>query len=73
MLTAGANWAAEPIRGGRRETALMSDEAHKDGRPAETQFDLQNDGEQKEPMKCFRSVRFLFCFPTFTHSAFRLI
>lgn len=40
MLTAGANWGAEPIRGKRRVAALRGDEAHKPGRHAETQFEV---------------------------------
>lgn len=40
MLTAGANWCAEPIRGRRRLAALTGDEAYKLGRPGETQFDI---------------------------------
>lgn len=39
MLTARANWGAEPIRDGGRLAAFRGDEAHKPGRPAETQFE----------------------------------
>jgi len=39
VLTAGANWSAEPIRGGGKTDAINGDEAHKPGRPAETQFE----------------------------------
>lgn len=71
MLTAGANWCAEPIRGRRRLTALTGDEAHKPGRPGETQFDVlickkmkrgKEMKTQRRPMSCFKSVRCLFYF-----------
>lgn len=39
VLTAGANWAAEPIRGRRRLTVLTVMRLIKAGRPAETQFE----------------------------------
>lgn len=39
VLTARANWGAEPIRDGGRLAAFRGDEAHKPGRPAETQFE----------------------------------
>lgn len=36
VLTAGANWGAEPIRDGGRLAAFRGDEAHEASRPAET-------------------------------------
>lgn len=73
MLTAGANWGVEPIRGRRRLAALTGDEAHKPGRPAETQFEAlickemkrRKDIEtQRGPMSSFKYVR-CFCFSPF--------
>lgn len=65
MLTAGANWCAEPIRGRRRLAALTGDEAYKPGRPGETQFDVLickkmkrgKEEMQRRPMSCFKSGR----------------
>lgn len=62
MLTARANWAAEPIRRSRRVTALKSDEAHKDGRPAATPFEalICKNGGDKQPMRSLQPVSCLF-------------
>lgn len=39
MLTVRVNWGAESIRGEKTD-GINGDEAHKPGRPAETQFEL---------------------------------
>lgn len=66
MLTARANWAAEPIRRSRRVTALKSDEAHKDGRPAATLFEalICKNGGDKQPMRSLQPVSCLFSLET---------